>query len=255
MSKTTSNIIQVLVNNILERGWAQTKTVLLLAVVILLMGGAAYRIASAELKRIIGAQIELDRPLSSFPLQFIDWRGEDVPIPVNVQRVAGADEFLSRLYVNSTDKTWVNLYVAYTARPRNMLGHQPEICYPASGWIHDYTDHIEVITKSGRHIPCLLHHFHKPEREREERVVLNYYVVNGRLTDDESVFSGIGWRTPNIDGNPARYVAQVQISSTLEGSVRRTAEEMSDALIALFPNGNGGAGSSDEHSGSGSSRM
>jgi hypothetical protein len=208
---------------------------LFVTIAILIAGGATYRIASAGLGRIAGKKIMLEHPLDVFPLEIMDWRGEDVPIPINIQKAAGTDDFLSRLYVNEKDKTWVNFYVAYTARPRTMLGHQPQICYPANGWIHEGTDNIEVTTRNGRHIPCLLHRFHKPGRGREGMVVLNYYIVNGRLTNEESVFSGIGWRTPNIGGNPATYVTQVQISSTLESSVMRAAGEMSDLLIGLFP--------------------
>jgi hypothetical protein len=253
MNDTDSDKAQVTANNKPMREWRRGWPALMIAIGGLLVGGMTYRIASANLNSIVGTRIALERPLSIFPLEIMDWHGEDVPIPINIQRVAGVDDFLSRLYVNKTNQTWVNLYVAYTARPRSMLGHRPQICYPASGWVHDYTNHAEVVTKAGSHIPFLLHRFHRPQQEREERVVLNYYIVNGRLTDDESVFSGVGWRTPNIAGNPARYVAQVQISSTLEGSVRRAAEEMSDALITFFPDVNG-ASSSDRQSGSGSSR-
>jgi len=209
------------------------------AIVVLLTGGTGYRVASAILETVTNVRVKLDKPLYSFPLEITGWRGEDIPIPVNVQNIAGADDYISRLYVNQNSKMWVNLYVAYTARPRTMLGHRPQICYQASGWIHDYTERIKVDTSIGRHLPCLLHHFHRSEEEYQERVVLNYYLVNGRLTDDESVFSGVGWRTPNIAGNPARYVAQIQISSVLENSVRRAAEDMSDLLVKFFPEENG----------------
>ena len=59
--------------------------------------------------------------------------------------------------------------------------------------------------------------------------------MNGQLTDDESVFTGIGWRTPNITGNPARYVAQVQISSVLENSIHSAARDFTDLLLTWFP--------------------
>ena len=68
---------------------------------------------------------------------------------------------------------------------------------------------------------------------------LNYYIVNGQLTDDESVFSGLGWRTPNIEGDPARYVAQVQISSLQEMTVRSAAKDFTDLVLGYFPEENG----------------
>ena len=73
----------------------------------------------------------------------------------------------------------------------------------------------------------------------EERVVLNFYIVNGQLTNDETSFSGVGWRTPNIEGDPARYVAQVQISSVLENSVRAATEDLTELVLDFFPDKNG----------------
>jgi hypothetical protein len=75
-----------------------------------------------------------------------------------------------------------------------------------------------------------------PAPSYEERIVLNFYIVNGQLTSDESVFSGVGWRTPNIAGDPARYAAQVQISSVLENYVRTAATDMTDLILDYFPN-------------------
>jgi hypothetical protein len=126
-----------------------------------------------------------------------------------------------------------------------MLGHRPQVCYPANGWIHQNTEHIQVIANSGRTISCLLHNFQKSTSESEEIVVLNFYIVNGKITDDESVFSGLGWRTPNVDGNPARYVVQVQISSLLEMSVRSVAKDFTDLVLGYFPDENGQAKASE----------
>jgi hypothetical protein len=120
-----------------------------------------------------------------------------------------------------------------------MIGHRPEVCYVGGGWIHDGTDRINVTLKSGRKIPALVHHFHKPKPKTESIVVLCFYVINGLIADDERLFTGLNWRTPNIGDDPARYVAQVQISSVLENSARAAAEELTDTLTAFFPDENG----------------
>jgi len=167
-----------------------------------------------------------------------DWTGRDIPIPENIQRVAKNDDYLSRLYINKSNK-WVNLYVPYTARPRTMLGHRPQECYPANGWIHDSTEHNVLTSKGGLRIPSLIHRFHKPGPNYEEIVIVNFYIVNGHITDDESVFSGIGWRTPNLEGNIARYVTQVQFSSLLKHTSQMAAEDFTDLLLEYFPDPNG----------------
>jgi hypothetical protein len=207
----------------------------ILAVVILLASGIVYRVAASRLEIITKTPIALPVPLKLFPSEVTDWVGQDVPIPPNIQRVAGNDDFLNRLYVNKRTNESANIYVAYSARPRTMLGHRPQVCYPAGGWIHDSTQQIELVTRDGMKISCLLHRFHWPSKEREEQVVLNFYILNGQVTCSEKGFSGVGWRTPNIRGNPARYVAQVQISSDMENSVQVAARDLVDSLLAFFP--------------------
>lgn len=211
----------------------------LLVVVLLLCSGVIYHSVAEHLQGISESPITLPVPLAEFPLEVGQWSGREIPIPVNVQKVAGNDDFLSRLYINKETSQWVNIYVAYTARPRTMLGHRPQVCYPAHGWVHDSTDHKEVISRRGLEIPCLLHRFHRPAPNHEEMLVLNFYIVNGQLTDDESVFSGVGWRTPNIAGDPARYVAQVQVSSILENSARSGAKDFTDLILDYFPDSDG----------------
>jgi len=216
-----------------------TSWIFSLSLILLLLSGVAYRVLASRLKLVVETPIELPVPLSNFPVQIGSWVGKDVPIPSNVQRVAGNDDFLNRLYINESTNQWANIYIAYSARPRTMLGHRPQVCYVGGGWIHDSTEQPEVISNSGRKIPCLIHRFHMPTPSYEERVVLNFYIVNGQLTNDESSFSGVGWRTPNIAGNTARYVAQVQISSVLENSIRTAAKDMTELVLDFFPDENG----------------
>lgn len=210
-----------------------------LALVLCVSAGIAYRVLAYRSDLVVGAPVKLPVSLSAFPKQIGHWLGDDVPIPDNIQRVAGNDAFLNRLYSNKVNNQWANVYIAYTAHPRTMLGHRPQICYVAGGWVHDGTQASTIISIAGREIPCLIHRFHRPAPENEETVVLNFYIVNGRLTSDERVFSGVGWRTPNIEGDPARYVTQVQIGSVLENSIRAAAVEMAEKILDFFPDDKG----------------
>ena len=120
-----------------------------LAIVALALSGAAYRVAASRLKLVSETPIVLPVPLSSFPAEFSSWMGKDIPISNSIQRIAYNDDFLNRLYINESNNQWVNAYIAYSARPRTMLGHRPQVCYVAAGWIHDSTDVSEVISLSG----------------------------------------------------------------------------------------------------------
>jgi hypothetical protein len=74
---------------------------------------------------------------------------------------------------------------------------------------------------------------------QQETVVLNFYILNGQVTADENDFSGPLGRRPNIAGDPARYVAQVQISSVLENFVRTMAKDVTDLVLDYLPDQNG----------------
>jgi len=209
------------------------------AIFLLVFSGIIYRALASRLKIVVETPVELPVPLSAFPIKIGNWIGKDVEIPANIVRVAHNDAFLNRLFRNEISNQWANVYIAYTAHPRTMLGHRPQICYVAGGWVHESSSKTTVMSNTDREVPCLLHRFHRPYPETEETVVLNFYIVNGRLTSDERVFSGVGFRTPNIDGDPARYVTQVQVSSVFEDSVRSATRDIVEKILDFFPDKEG----------------
>lgn len=211
----------------------------LLAVSALALAGIGYRIAASHLTLATDTQIVLPVPLSAFPAEIGGWTSKDVPIPRYIQQTVGNDDFLHRFFGHKSTGQWANVYVAYSGRPRTMLGHRPKVCYVANGWVHENTVKSEFISFAGRTIPCSVHRFHRPGSSREEIVVLNFYILNGQITRSESGFTGVGWRTPNIAGDPARYIAQVQISSVLENSVRAAARNLAEVILDFFPDENG----------------
>ena len=222
-----------------QRGTASVWLVWMVTVMLLISCGITYRVLATRLRLVVDTPVALPMLLTALPRRIGPWFGQDVPIPPNIQRATGNDASLKRLYTNETNNQWVNLYIAYTAHPRTMLGHRPRICYIAGGWVHDSTISTTMISNTGREVPCLIHRFHRPAPSNEEIIVLNFYIVNGQLTSDDRVFSGVGWRTPNINGDPARYVTQVQVSSVLENSVRAAAEEMVELILDFFPDEDG----------------
>jgi len=219
-----------------DAGKAAIRLFWLAALGLLVCSGVVYRLLGSHLRR---EPVYLPVALKEFPYAVSGWEGKDVSISETVQEVAGNDDFLNRLYAKKGSKEWANVYVAYSARPRTMVGHRPDKCYVGAGWEHDGTKKSEIILPSGRKVACLVHQFHLPEPRYSEQVVLNYYVLNGQITADESGFTGLGWRRPNIAGQAARYVAQVQISSVLESSVRMACEDLTDAILEFLPDKQG----------------
>ena len=213
---------------------------------VIIICGFLYTAAANRLDKYTGADIRLPVPLKDFPFYIGDWFGKDVPLDQSIIESAANDDYCSRFYLNKVSDYGVNLYIAYSARPRTMLGHRPDVCYVGAGWILESTKLSSFYSKSGQEIPCLLHRFKMPQPKQDELVVINFYIVNGKTSADESTFSGIGWRTPNIDGDIARYVAQVQISAVLEDAARTAARDMANTILKFFPDPNGVVGAKDD---------
>jgi hypothetical protein len=223
-----------------EEGKVPVWLIWIIAVVLLISSGVTYR-AIASL--IIDTAINLPLPLSTLPVVIGDWAGKEMSIPTITREYMErnfADDFISRRYINSLNQTYADVYIVYCAsRPGSMLGHKPSVCYVGNGWIHDNTEESHFLTRQGREIPCLIHRFHKPAPVYSEAVVLNFYLVNGELATDQSGFSGVLGRRYNLSRNPARYVAQIQISSLFENSIRSAASDMTEMILDLLPDENG----------------
>jgi len=217
--------------------------VLFLTVLLLISSGVAYRVLASRLQLIIDSPISLPVPLSAFPAQIGNWIGKNLTIPNTTKEYMErnfADDFLSRRYVNSTTKDWVDVYVVYcSSRPSGMLGHCPQVCYPGNGWIHDDTEQSQFISRANNQILCLIHRFHKPAPMYGQTVVLNFYIFNGQISTNENDFTRSLSRRPNLTLNPARYVAQVQISSVIENSIRTAAKDMTDLILDFLPDSKG----------------
>ena len=215
----------------------------ILALVLLVSAGITYRILAYGLERIISEPIKLPVPLSDFPLQIGNWSGEDLPIPNTTKEYMEknfADDYFSRRYKNPVANTWADVYVVYcSSRPGGIVGHQPLVCYPGYGWIHDSTQTEQFTSRAGHQVPYLIHRFHKPSSINDQTVVMNFYVLNGKLTADEKNFSGVFGRRVNIFGDLAKYVAQVQISSVQENTIRSMAKDVVDLILDYLPDQDG----------------
>lgn len=214
-----------------------------LAFVLLIGAGVAYRVAASRLRWIRDNPPVLPMPLSTIPTQIGSWTGREVPVGPELEeylRANFADDYVNRQYTDSAAGTWAGVYVVYcSSYPSGLLGHRPDVCFPANGWIRDYRTPTEITTRSGQKIPCLSHQFHKPPPAYEQVSVLSFYVLNGQITLRERDFSGIFDRAPNISGDPALYVAQVQISSALEPSVKAAARDLVDTILTFLPDRHG----------------
>lgn len=220
---------------LLKMNLHRTILVGLLGLVVVAGAGAYYHRLAEKYDRLASTPLMPSIPLENFPMLLGHWQGQDVPISETVLKVAGNDDYLSRFYAHRDLRLGVSFYVGYTAEPRRMLGHRPKVCYVGSGWIHGETRNETFRTQNGTDLECLIHRFYKTGLAYEEVYVLNYYIVNGQLTTDQSMFDGLSWRRPKqIEGRLA-YVAQVQISAATEQAVRLFGSLAADELMDYMP--------------------
>ncbi len=211
---------------------------------VLLAGGIGHRWVNALLLAADAAPAPLRAPLASLPMRLGGWEGTDVPMDARVLEVAGNDDQVYRRYVNAAEGQALDVYLAYAARPVKMIGHRPDVCYPAHGWQLVDSRRETLTLAGGEQVPCLVHRFTRDQPAPAEVAVLNFYVLRGRYLTDWKEFWGPGWRLPNLSRDPSFYVAQVQISASVAGlsglgriepALRTMAATVATELSAMLP--------------------
>jgi|GEM_PF-2071555 hypothetical protein len=199
--------------------------------------------------------VALPTPLSEFPRTLNGWTGEDLPLPAAVReymRNKATDDFINRRYINRTTQQSADLYVAYSSsHPSGVLSQSPLRCFPANGWIWDQTAPLNIVTSCNRLIRLAVHRFHGLSSPPTEMAVLCFYIVDDRIMTEQDLLERLAEDDPQ--GRP-RYVAQVEISSLREESMRSAAGAMIDPVLEAFavhspatePGGDAGGAESQE---------
>ncbi|HEY3246194.1 MAG TPA: EpsI family protein [Phycisphaerae bacterium] len=209
----------------------------MVATALLAMGGMAYRVTAGRLEhRAIGTPVQ-PGTLERLPLTLGEWTGRDTPLDDRIIQATDTDDHVNRTYRRLRTREAVALFVAYGVRPRDLMPHRPEVCYPGAGWTHDET-RVETLTSAGgTPLPCQVHRFHRGGLEYKRIAVLNYYLVDGRVCADVSALRRRTWQRPVRAG----YIAQVQIACADasppemgERTVRCFAIDSVDAIRALL---------------------
>ncbi len=71
--------------------------------------------------------------INEIPLQFGDWEGESSDVEDDVQKVAGADSYLSCNFTNKQTGKMVGVWLVM-GHAKDTALHEPTICYPAAGF-------------------------------------------------------------------------------------------------------------------------
>lgn len=209
------------------------------ALILLVVSGAAYRLANAHLSPD-GATSLLPRgTLARLSLSLGGWEGRESLIREEVIEATDTDDHVSRTYVAPGGFGQIALFVGYGVRLRDLAPHRPEVCYSGSGWTLDETVPATFESSAGNTLGSQIHRFYRGGLGTQKMTVLNYYIVDGRYCADVSLLRSSAWR--KADSN---YVAQVQIacSSTslndrCEDTVKAFARESAGPIRACLVEG------------------
>ena len=212
--------------------------------IVLLCVGAGQRWLQRSLDAAAATPITLDRPLSTLSLRIGSWEGVEIPLDARVEERAAHDDYVNRRYVDAESNRFVDFFLAYTSSPVTMLGHRPDVFYPAVGWQLVETKQDAFTRSDGSTLECLIHEFTRGAAQNEGLVVLNYYVLQGRYTTEWTDFWGPGRQGRHPSGDARFYVAQVQIVTPVmlaspfdrsEEAVKRFAAQVADEVEVLLP--------------------
>jgi len=205
----------------------------LLAVGLLLGSYVVYRRHAAWVGVRLGKRLPLRKALSQLPLVFGDWRGADVPLEEGVADIAGADDYVSREYRNARTGEMLSLYVNYYGSPRVMVGHYPDVCYPAFGWKRELrrADRIRAIGAAANEAwPAVVYRFKKGS---DRVTVVSFFNVGGQYTADREMVRRAAHGA--IGSENKNYLAQVQLSLPGRPSMKRTLRITGGFLTELLP--------------------
>ncbi len=120
------------------------------------------------------------RAVGDLPLQFGDWRGEEVAVPAAAQVLLKPNAILSRRFVNRRTGETVSMSLVQCRDTRDMAGHYPPICYPGMGWAEKSPAREVPIEVDGTRLIAMRYHFARQFFDQERTlVVYNFFAMPG----------------------------------------------------------------------------
>ncbi len=146
--------------------------------------------------------------VSSIPVRFGEWEGTEIKVPQPAARLLRPNALFARRYDNTRTLRSANLVLVHCTDCRDMSGHYPPNCYPASGWTPDGSSRDVELTVGPRRIPAVVYEYKRTEMGvARQSIVYNFFILpSGFATDMAHVQSASGDRRSRPYG-----AAQVQV--------------------------------------------
>jgi EpsI family protein len=123
-------------------------------------------------------------PLSSLPLRFGAWAGQELSLDQQTLDILGPGEFLLRDYEDtSRPQPPIGLFIAYFASQRaGDTIHSPNHCLPGAGWVPTSREVVQVSWPDGSSFPV---NRYVVSKEGSRRLVLYWFQAHGRVVASE----------------------------------------------------------------------
>ncbi len=170
----------------------------------------------------------VQRQVEDVPYAIGDWIAHDVPVPTQATEMLKPNALLSRQYLNTRTGERVSILLVHTLDARDLIGHYPPECYPASGWEITGRQAIDlpVETADGRTVEVARYRFAMREPIRTRRLeVLNLMVLpTGRYSIGMAGLSGVSgdYRVRHFGGAALQFVFGQPLPETRQAEVFST---------------------------------
>ena len=179
-----------------------------------------------------GEAVPLRKSLDSFPTVVGEWQGRESTIfDADILNVLKVKDYIVRRYVDSAGRSlW--LYVGYwDSQRKGVMPHSPRNCLPGSGWEPLEASRLDIAV-AGLPDPLTVNRF-VIQKERDQQVVLYWYVAQGRPVVGE-VEARVAMMRSAMFRNRTDG-ALVRVSSAVHGSIAETTDRLVQYVQTVYP--------------------
>ena len=176
------------------------------------------------------------QPFSIVPKYIGEWEGQRQYLDPQIERVLGADDFLTMVYSHPEYDAPVDFFVAYYDKLTEGEGvHSPEVCIPAGGWEMSKirSDSVDVGLDTG---PITMNRA-VIQKGYERQLVYYWFEQRGRrITNDFAAKAYAIWdaaTTGRFDGGLVRVITPIRANETEARAEERLRAYLSTAMPLL----------------------
>ena len=172
--------------------------------------------------------------VGQIPVRVNDWEGTDIKVPAPAGELLRPNVLFARRYENERTDRSASLVFIHCKDSRDMSGHYPPNCYPASGWTAVGDRQESEVALTGRTIPAAVYEFRRNDLgNTRHSIVYNFFILpSGVVTRMSDVQDAGGDRRARPYG--AAQVQVVMDAGTPEFARKQIVQELLQPLAPII---------------------